>query len=631
MSGTVSSSASSKTSETLSIKMHDIPTELLERLLADFVQQINTVYRKKQGDIVIQDLDQNTEVENTVNNSRKRTLAEISRIEKNLDVDDLVKERIQFSERQLENYGIPHDIISTKQVTKTDEPIADVMTVSILEVIQQSIRSKFPDDNDVHIEKSALSLMTRFVNLHILNISRRLQRLMEIQRRRLPNRDDLALLHREGIFDKSGIHEMYDLSKSWLNSGDGKKAQLLSSKADAAISIYMGTDSHSINTIDEVFLRNDEWWIDKVVERKKHKYYIPEWMPPLPPDYTYKATPKFNERVTDPIILREKLVNEGRVAEMALDHIIARKPHGLDILLPESDLVEVRDGLETNDDMSSANDDDSTNAMEDSVSVSVTQNDKEISNDPKEQNNKTDLVEFARKRMNILEERRKKEEERISSRINSEESHFGKNFGFYTKNKKLPDGIGEELDQFRQKKLQELVHNLRQQEKYNNEWFEKQETLRKKVAEEKSKYAEANEIELGAGVSNSELNFAFAAGDEEVDFDVEFSDMEDFADGTTKPPVATSSETASEEIRTVPTPGNETSSQIESNTENETGTAVVTVSGKRPYTDPAVGPVTTETPELLLSTPEVEVLDNGALASQADEDEDIDMEMFEDA
>ncbi|TID30478.1 hypothetical protein CANINC_000989 [Pichia inconspicua] len=623
MSETASSSTSSKASETLSIKMHDIPTELLERLLADFVQQINTVYRKRQGDIVIKDIDESIDFRSEV--PRKRTLAELSRIETSTDIDDIIKKRWEFSDKELEKYGIPPTLVKNipiEKSTTTDEPIADVLAASILEIMVQSIKSKFPDDDMVNVERSAISLMTRFVNLHFLNLSKRLQRLMEIQRRRLPNRDDLALLHREGIFDKSGIHDMYDLSKSWLDHGNQKKAQLLSSKAESALKSF-----NAPGPIDSVFLQNDEWWVDNIVERKKRKYYIPEWMPSLPPDYTYKATPKFNDRITDPIVLRDKLVNEGRIAELALDHIIARKPQDFDILVYKTEDKSGDDNCDTSS--FSANDDMST--TESLVSPNIGDFEKVENKNieaTKSSNKVTDLVEYAKKRMQILDERRKKEEERIASRVNSAESTFGRNFGFYSKIRKLPDCINEELQNFRKKKLQELIRNIRKQEKFNNKWFEEQEVLRKRIAEEKSRYAEANEIELGTSVLNGENNLAFVNGDEEVDFDVEFSDMDDFTDSAVKPTEANSkerSETDNDSDNDNPTEFPNASASEEKMIE----IATVNVSGKRPYVKLNAGPATNEISEVPNLTTDIPSVD--LHVSEMDEEVDIDLDMFEEA
>jgi hypothetical protein len=50
----------------------------------------------------------------------------------------------------------------------------------------------------------------------------------------------------------------------------------------------------------------------------KRGSYVPAWMPEFPPDHTFKATPQYPTRVSDPKKLRQLIVEEGRLAEAAL-------------------------------------------------------------------------------------------------------------------------------------------------------------------------------------------------------------------------------------------------------------------------------------------------------------------------
>lgn len=662
MSSAMESVPNKKRPETLSIKMQDIPTDLLERLLADFVQQINTVYRKKQGDIVIKDIEDNAKLSKAScefeRRRPKRTLGEISQIHEDYDVKEEIKERQECSNLELEKLGISHDEVldlPLEKVTTTGEPIASVISASIFEVMQQSIRSKYPN-NVVNFEKSAVALLNRFTDQHFSNLSQRLQRLMEMQRRRLPNRDDLALLQREGIFDNSGINDMYNLSNCWLSAAQNRQKVIqLNKKANAAVAAYRGADSISFNKIDDVFLNNDEWWVDRIVERKRRKHYIPEWMPPLPPDYTYKATPKFNQRISNPIALREKVVVEGRVGEAALDHIIVKNKHCFELSFSENDSgpnekvdvdedkTLIKSGQHKPVEGADANVESSRIVLE-----AIKGNEERTLKETAVQSSAADLVEIARKRMKILAERRKKEEERLSCRINSEESYFGKKFGLYTSMKKLPDGTNEELNQYRMKKLTDLVQNLQKQQRHNTKLFIEQEKIRQKVAEEKSKYAEENEIELGTGPPSDGNNFGFTNGDEEVDFDVEFSDMEDFANDTT--------DALTENIETTEVPlikdisSSEATDLTSDNANSNVGTVEgdvrileasiidTTVSGKKPYSAPAPPPDVRTTEEesfeikvvAEVKASEIDQVEKEEKKEEEVEEDDIDMDMFED-
>ncbi|QLG70832.1 hypothetical protein HG535_0A07740 [Zygotorulaspora mrakii] len=54
------------------------------------------------------------------------------------------------------------------------------------------------------------------------------------------------------------------------------------------------------------------------------KYSIPRWFPALPPDHTYKFTPQFNHPITDEVMIRKKIVEEGKNSELALLHLLDR-------------------------------------------------------------------------------------------------------------------------------------------------------------------------------------------------------------------------------------------------------------------------------------------------------------------
>lgn len=55
---------------------------------------------------------------------------------------------------------------------------------------------------------------------------------------------------------------------------------------------------------------------------KEQRSYIPAHFPPFPSKHTYKATPEFTERETDPRTVRERATEEGRLGEEALRRLI---------------------------------------------------------------------------------------------------------------------------------------------------------------------------------------------------------------------------------------------------------------------------------------------------------------------
>lgn len=554
--------------ERATIKLKVIPTDIIEKLLGKYIKQINDTYRQVQGDIPINKSDNDdTSVKS---NSRKRTIAEVN---ETFDNKIEFSERLKYSNEQLPLYGFSPTEISSKP-TRTNQPISDALKLPVLEIMKTSIKYNHKEDKEICISEDTLALMNEWAEQFLHLITKRLVRLMEIQRRRLPNRDDLKLLLREGYIDNEGLNQMYILSQQYFKT-ENNKINEVDKKAQLALSAFSGTDDGIFNNNaanDDNLVTEEPWWIDQLIHRKKRKSYIPEWMPPLPPDYTYKSTPKFSQRITNPVLLREKLVQEGRLGEKALDHIIINKDDNTlasplledeSVTSSEDEINEKKNGVEKID---SIVNDKTENGTGIPILTNTTENDKpatDITNDvdlmgQKNKNEKgDDIVELAKKRMAILEKRRKEEDERYLSRVESDESKFGRNFGFYTKVKKLPEGINDVLNEYRHNKFKHLIHNLYKQEKKNAQWAIEQEELRKKIAEEKSKYAEANEIQLGVGNSNAnDANSGFFYGndDEDVDFDVEFSDMEEVEDiqHNEKPSVSTEPiANASEESREV--------------------------------------------------------------------------------
>ncbi|KAA8917028.1 hypothetical protein TRICI_000814 [Trichomonascus ciferrii] len=74
-----------------------------------------------------------------------------------------------------------------------------------------------------------------------------------------------------------------------------------------------------------------------VPNRKMPGEHVPSWLPTYPPDHTFMATPQYTDRITDPRLLREKIVEEGRLAETALRRLTETVRVGDENLLEEED------------------------------------------------------------------------------------------------------------------------------------------------------------------------------------------------------------------------------------------------------------------------------------------------------
>lgn len=559
--------------ERATIKINDIPTELLERILIKYVQQANNSYKNTQGKLIVPDLPVENEGTKKSQVPKKRTIAKVN---EDFDYNSIYQDRLNYSNEMLPQYGFePQEI--KKQQTRTDEPMLSILNICVAQIMELSIKNNFKlnDENnnnnnvDLSINKDTLYLMSDFTTQFFSLFTKRLNRLKEIQRRRLPNRDDLNLLLREGYVDLQGLNEMYYMTQEYNKCNKKSKNNILNEinkKAHVATLAFNGHDNGMFNKIsdnNDGVIEENSWWIDQIVHRKNRRSYIPDWMPPLPPDYTFKSTPKYSQRITSPIELREKIVQEGRFAEKALDHIIGKENTSIKLSKSEdesvssgseNEYIEKDENYNKNVEIDKESSEKKNKTVdEETEQKDLTRNENsnvksdneiqekskvDIKNEETNVDKKNDLAEYAKIRMKILDKRRKEEEDRYLLRIESDESKFGRNFGFYTNLKKLPGDINNELNKYREKKFKDLISNLKKQEEINKKWAMEQEELRKKIDEEKSKYAEANEIHIGnlGNPTNGNANdeFFYDNVDEEVDFDVEFSDMEEVEELPTK-------------------------------------------------------------------------------------------------
>jgi hypothetical protein len=62
---------------------------------------------------------------------------------------------------------------------------------------------------------------------------------------------------------------------------------------------------------------------------KESRSYIPAHFPPFPPKHSWKATPVYTQRETDPRKIREKATEEGIRAEQSLRKLMAAQKAGL--------------------------------------------------------------------------------------------------------------------------------------------------------------------------------------------------------------------------------------------------------------------------------------------------------------
>uniref|UniRef100_A0A060TFK8 Transcription initiation factor TFIID subunit 8 n=1 Tax=Blastobotrys adeninivorans TaxID=409370 RepID=A0A060TFK8_BLAAD len=155
----------------------------------------------------------------------------------------------------------------------------------------------------IHTNAAAYEHISMLAEEFILNLGYHLHRATIVQRRSRPSVGDLALLMGE-----MGIH-ISDLQA---------ERSLKSKYTDAFNGLQLDATPEPLSELTKQFMSTNETAQVLMPPSKRSNESIPSWMPQFPPDHTFRATPRFNDRVTDPRQLREMLVAEGRLAEQAL-------------------------------------------------------------------------------------------------------------------------------------------------------------------------------------------------------------------------------------------------------------------------------------------------------------------------
>lgn len=365
------------------------------------------------------------------------------------------------------------DVELVEESYDDERPAMDTLLSASLALLLQTIP---PAQVDLAVERGALDQLTVLAVEYMQRLYGNLAKLSEYQRRRRPSKGDLELLLREGYFDLGDLTEEYHRSR--LVGHRAKKVKQLSKAVANLEKPQEGPTEVAPDDPEYAFFHEQP----QIVDSLKKKPYMPSWTPPLPPAYTYRATPNYSKRVTDPRKMREKLVEEGRLGEKALDHImepaeqhkLAEKEQPEQLESAESDLAD--------------------NSLRQSI----------------DRDEKFDVVAYAEQRMKVLEKRRLEEDRRIKSRTQSDEARLGRHLGAYTRDLKYPEEYSDTLAQFYRDKIEAVKDRL---EKQKELWDERKkvEELRKRQQEK-----EVGSIEVGGGEVEEDVDIEMAFEDAEM-------------------------------------------------------------------------------------------------------------------
>lgn len=169
------------------------------------------------------------------------------------------------------------------------------------------------EERGVSCSSEYLVFITELCSMYLNDVTTSLHKLTENQRRHNPTLLDTYLCINDRGIDPPDLH--IELQRGKDLSAKGTEAIL---RIEEQILKY----SSSITPILQNFSEESDAIEDLVPRSRPRPSYIPHHLPAFPPDYTYQQTPKFNDVLDDPKILRTRLVGESRMTEKLLYKLI---------------------------------------------------------------------------------------------------------------------------------------------------------------------------------------------------------------------------------------------------------------------------------------------------------------------
>ncbi|CCH60825.1 hypothetical protein TBLA_0D03250 [Henningerozyma blattae CBS 6284] len=176
-----------------------------------------------------------------------------------------------------------------------------------------------PMNDNTSISTVAFNRLLTLVDLQLNDMIYQLARLSITQRRLTIASNDLSLWLRSFNLNPSDL-TLYLEESNFIKSKFNKDYNLLYE----LLRDYNTETNHNFknpnySTSDLLNNKSSESSSSRIVPPSNTILRsMPEWLPSLPPDHTYKFTPLYNEPITDETVMKKILVNEGKLAESAL-------------------------------------------------------------------------------------------------------------------------------------------------------------------------------------------------------------------------------------------------------------------------------------------------------------------------
>jgi hypothetical protein len=203
------------------------------------------------------------------------------------------------------------------------EPRERVWRLDTMQEIFQKAIAAILGSQGINLTREAYEYICMLAEEHLLELCTRLHKVSGIQRRRSPSIGDVAMLLR---FTGIRIHDLerqMHVSSRYIDLLNQLQVDPTEEPVPEAAKPFFDVPAHSSNKL--------------VPNRKTPGDHVPSWLPSYPSDHTFMATPQYTDRITDPRQLREKIVEEGRLAEAALRRLTETVRVGDENLLEDED------------------------------------------------------------------------------------------------------------------------------------------------------------------------------------------------------------------------------------------------------------------------------------------------------
>lgn len=220
------------------------------------------------------------------------------------------EEVVEQQKTKQEEIELPH--LSTK-IRKDELDPMELLTQRAIALQLKSLGIEFTN--------TALEDLFDLVSLYLNGLLEELQKITQTQRRFKTSPKDLKLLLRDFNISPSELED--ELTRSKKDDSDTiQRKKQLEKLAQETIQ-----NNNTIEEIDPqepsfVFFSVDQDLHKLIPPQHKRSKVIPNWLPEFPPDHTFRKTPKYLNSIKDQKLVRQKIVEESKFGEQALENLL---------------------------------------------------------------------------------------------------------------------------------------------------------------------------------------------------------------------------------------------------------------------------------------------------------------------